>query len=132
MAKRTKTDHAKLLFRRLAEDEEVHGHLRTAAVKLREASTRAAAQRPRAKAVEDRKIYDRVREAATSLRKAGQKLRPKPEPPKRRGRKVVLVAATAGGTAYALKKRGKNGSEPASSRGSTGAGAERTTAGAPG
>ena len=102
--KRTKSENAKLALRRLAEDEEVQEQLRTAAMRLREAWGRAA-RRPGSKAVEDKKLYDKVREAATSLTKAGRRLRPQPEPPKRRGRMVALAAAGAGGAAYALKKR---------------------------
>src|SRR5205823_8142980 len=102
--KRTKSENAKLALRRLAEDQEVQEQLRTAAMSLREAWGRAS-RRPGSKAVEDKKLYDKVREAATSLTKAGGRLRPQPEPPKRRGRTVVLVAASAGGMAYALKKQ---------------------------
>jgi hypothetical protein len=102
--KRTKSENAKLALRQLAEDKEVQEQLRTAATSLREAWGRAA-RRPGSKAVEDKKLYDKVREAATSLTKAGRRLRPEPEPPKRRGRTVALVAASAGGAAYALKKR---------------------------
>jgi hypothetical protein len=104
MAKRTKSDNAKLALRRLAEDEEVQAQLRTAAIRLREAWARAS-RRPGSKAVEDKKLYDNVREAATSLSKAAHRLRRRPESPKRRGRKAALVAAGAGGAAYALKKR---------------------------
>jgi len=97
-------DQAKFALRRLAEDEEVHAHLRTAAIRVREAWARASG-RPGSKAVEDKKIYDKVREAATSLTHAGQKLQRKPEPPKHRGRNAALAAAGAGGAAYAFKRR---------------------------
>src|SRR5918912_1167861 len=103
--KRTKSENAKLALWRLAEDEEVQEQLRTAAMSLREAWGRAA-RRPGSKVVEDKKLYDKVRDTDTSLTKAGRRLRPQPEPPKRRGRKVALAAASAGGAAYALKKRG--------------------------
>jgi hypothetical protein len=85
----------------------VHAHLRTAAIRVREAWARASG-RPGAKAVEDKKIYDKVREAATSLTHAGQRLQRKPEPPKHRGRNAAIVAAGAGGAAYAFKKRREN------------------------
>ncbi|HYY51424.1 MAG TPA: hypothetical protein VE755_01060, partial [Myxococcales bacterium] len=88
--KRTKSENAKLALRRLAEDEEVQQQLRTAAMSLRDAWGRAA-RRPGSKAVEDKKLYDKVRKAATSLTEAGRRLRPQPEPPKRRGRTVALV-----------------------------------------
>jgi hypothetical protein len=103
--KTTNTDQIKLALERLLRDEEVQGHLRTAATRLQEARARATARRP-SKAVEDKKLYGKLREAATSLTHAGRSLRAKPEPPKRRGPKLVLVAAVAGGTALALKKRG--------------------------
>jgi hypothetical protein len=112
--KTTRTDQVKLALERLLRDEEVQGHLRTAAARLQEARARASARRP-SKAVEDKKLYRKVREAATSLTHAGRSLRAKPEP-KRRGPKLVLLAAVAGGTALALKKRGnRTESQPAQS-----------------
>jgi hypothetical protein len=107
--KQAKTERAKATLRRLTEDEEVQAHLRTAALRSREAWSRAT-RRPGSKAVEDKKLYDKLREAATSLNKAVGSLRQEPEPPKHRGRKVVIVAASAGGAAYALNKRRSNGS----------------------
>lgn len=109
MSKKTKKqkNQAKFALRRLTEDEEVHAHLRTAAIRAREAWARASG-RPGSKAVQDKKIYDKVREAATSLTQAGQKLQRKPEPPKHRGRNAALVAAGAGGAAYAFKRRRSN------------------------
>src|SRR5918912_2113810 len=91
-----KKQEAKFALRRLAEDEDVHAHLRTASIRAREAWGRATG-RPGSKVVEDKKFYDKVREAATSLAKAGPKLRPEPEPPKHRGRNAMLVAAGAAG-----------------------------------
>jgi hypothetical protein len=119
MSKKTnkQKSQTKFALRRLAEDEEVHAHLRTAAVRIREAWTRASG-RPAAQAVEDKKIYDKAREAAVSLTRAGQKLRPKPEPPKHRVRNAALIAAGAGGAAFAIKKRRDKSAEetqPASS-----------------
>jgi hypothetical protein len=102
-------ERAKFALRRIAEDEEVQAHLRIAAIRAREAWARASG-RPGSKAVEDRKIYDKIREAATSLAQAGQKLQRKPEPPKHRARNAAIVAAGAGGAAYAFKKRrGRSG-----------------------
>lgn len=108
-SKKTKKqkEHAKFALRRLTEDEEVQAHLRTAAIRVREAWARASG-RPGSKAVEDKKIYDKVREAATSLTQAGQKLQRKPESPKHRARNAAVVAAGAGGAAYAFKKRRDN------------------------
>jgi hypothetical protein len=104
MAKRTKTDQAKLALRRVTEDAEVQAQLRTAAIRFREAGARVA-RRPGTKAVEDKKLYTKLREAITALRQAILSLGRPPEPPKHHGRKVVLVMAGAGGTAYVLKKK---------------------------
>jgi hypothetical protein len=106
MAITTKTDHTKLALQRLALDEEVQEHLANAAVQLREAWQRAA-HRPPAQAVEDKKLYARIRRAAISLARAVKLLGPEPEPPKRRGRKLIGIALVAGiaGTVV-MKKRG--------------------------
>jgi hypothetical protein len=109
--KKTKSQQAKLAARRLVEDEEVQQQLRLAAVRVREAWSRASG-RPASKAVSDKKVYDKLREAATSLSTAGRGLRRQPEPPKRTGRKVVVGAALASGAAYALKQKRGNGSQP--------------------
>jgi hypothetical protein len=105
MSKKTKKqkEHAKFALRRLTEDEQVHSHLRTASMRVREAWARAA-RRPGSEAVQDKKVYDNVRKAATSLTKAGSRMRPQPEP-KHRGRNAALTAAAVGGAAYALNKR---------------------------
>jgi hypothetical protein len=100
----TKTDRAKLILLRVFEDEEVQGHLRTGVTRLHEAWGRAARRRP-SKAVEDKKLWTKAREGATSLAKAGRSLGRKPDPPKRTGRKLVLVAAAAGVVVVVLKKR---------------------------
>jgi hypothetical protein len=102
--KRTKTEQAKIAARRLLEDEEVQKQLRLAAIRAREAWSRAS-RRPASKAVSDKKVYAKVREAATSLTTAGRRMRRRPEPPKRTGRKIAVVAALAGGAAYAFKRR---------------------------
>ena len=102
--KKTKTNQAKIAARRLVEDEEVQKQLRLAAVRVREAWSRASG-RPASKSVSDRKVYDKVREAATSLASAGTRLRRQPEPPKHTARNVVVGAAVAGGAAYAVKKK---------------------------
>jgi hypothetical protein len=112
MAKSTKSDRVKLALRRLVEDEEVQEQLRNAVIRLREAQG-LAVRRPGSKAVQDKKLYDKIREAATSLTEVAGRLRRQPEPPKRRGRKAALVAVTAGGAAYALKRRGSSSNAPA-------------------
>jgi hypothetical protein len=106
---KSKRDQAKVAALRLLQDEDVQKQLRIAAVRLREAWSRVSG-RPASKAVGDKKAYDKVRDAATSLAFVGKKLRKKPQPPKRTGRKVAVGAAVAGGAAYAVKKkRGSNG-----------------------
>ena len=102
--KKTKTQQAKIAARRLMEDEEVQKQLRVAAVRVREAWSRASG-RPASKAMSDKKVYDKVREAATSLATVGSRLGRQPEPPKHTGRKIVIGAALAGGAAYAVKKK---------------------------
>ena len=104
MAKTTRTDQAKLALQQLMRDEEVQAHLRTAAIRLREASQRVA-RRPWSKAVEDKNLYAKIREAATSLARAAKLLGPEPEPPKHRGRKLVLIAAAGGVAVVVIKKR---------------------------
>jgi ParB-like chromosome segregation protein Spo0J len=104
MAK-TKTDTTKLALQRLALDEEVQEHLGNAVVQLREAWRRAA-HRPPARAVEDKKLYDRIRQAAISLARALKLLAPEPEPPKRRGRKLLALTLVAcGAGALIIKQR---------------------------
>jgi hypothetical protein len=109
--KTTRTDQVRLAVERLLRDEEVQGHLRTAATRLQEAGARANARRP-SKAVEDKKIYRKVREAATSLTQAGRSLRAEPEP-SHRGRKLALAAALGGAVAVVAKKRSQQPHTPA-------------------
>jgi hypothetical protein len=107
--KKTKSQHAKIAARRLVEDEEIQKQLRVAAVRVREAWSRAS-RRPASKAVSDKQVYDKVREAAASLATVTRRLGRQPEPPKRTGRKLVAGAALLGGAAYAVKrKRSTNG-----------------------
>jgi ferric-dicitrate binding protein FerR (iron transport regulator) len=101
--KKSKPDQAKLALQRLVQDEQVQQQLRTGALRLREAWSRASS-RPASKAVEDKKIYSKLHDAAISFTSAGRRLGRKPEPPKRRGR-LLAVAAIAGGAVIALKKK---------------------------
>jgi len=128
--KKTKTQQAKLAARRLVEDEEIQKHLRVAAVRVREAWSRASG-RPASKAMSDKKVYDKVREAATSLATAGRRLGREPEPPKRTGRKVVAGAALAGGAAYAVKKSRSGGAHQSGYNGQTVAAQPTPVPGAP-
>jgi ferric-dicitrate binding protein FerR (iron transport regulator) len=100
---KSKSEQAKIAATRLLQDEEVQRQMRIATKRLREAWTRASG-RPASKAMSDKKVYAKVRDAAASLAIVGRKLRRKPEPPKRRGRKMVAGAAVAGGAAYAVMK----------------------------
>jgi hypothetical protein len=109
MAKTKKSnERVKLALQRVLEDEEVQGHVRTSVTRLHEAYQRASSKRP-SRAVEDKKIYAKVRESAISLKKAIRSAGRPPEPPPRRGRKLVLVTAGAGGAVYALIKLQQNG-----------------------
>jgi hypothetical protein len=102
---KTKAGKAAPYVRRTLEDKRVHDHLADAAASVRKAYRRAS-RRGGAEAVEDKKLYDHVRGAAGSLRAAfGIVRQPEPEPPKRRGRKVVLVLAVVGAAGLVAKKR---------------------------
>jgi hypothetical protein len=96
-------EQTKFAFQQLLENREVQAHLRTGAIRVHEAWSRATG-RPFSYAVEDKKLYDKIREAATSLARAAKLLAPEPEPPKHRGRKLAVIAV-AGGGAVLLKKR---------------------------
>jgi chemotaxis response regulator CheB len=95
--------------RRLLEDEHVHEQLSEAATRLRKAYERADRKKKGAKAAEDKKLYAHLRGAASSLRGAALALQRKPPPkPKRRGRKLVLVAALTGGAVLLAKRSAAN------------------------
>ena len=102
MAKSNTAKSALPYARRLLEDQYVQEQLRNAAGGLRAAYDRARKQR--AQAPEDKRLYGHVREAATSIRNAATALqRPKPEP-KRRLRKVVVLAGAVGACALLTMK----------------------------
>jgi hypothetical protein len=112
MAKTTTTDHATAAFWQLVEDDEVQHHLRTAAVRAREAWQRVAWLRG-PEVVEDKKLYDKVREAVTSFARALKLLGPEPKPPKKhRGRTLAGIALTAGAVAIVRKNRPKQTTAP--------------------
>ena len=108
--KKSKSTKAKIAFNRLLNDEQVQKQLSTGAVRLREAYSRASG-RPASKAIADKKVYAKVQEAASSFTSAGRRLRRKPEPAKRTGRKLAIGAAVAGVVAFVAKK--KRGSDEA-------------------
>jgi hypothetical protein len=101
---RSKNDQVMIAAQRLLEDEEIQKQLRIAGLRLRQAWKRAS-RRPVSKSAQDKKLYKQVREASASLVAASGRLRKKPEPPKRTGRKLVAGAAIAGGAAYAVQKK---------------------------
>jgi len=101
--KKSKSTQAKIALTRLVEDEQVQRQLRTGALRLREAYTRAS-RRPASKAVGDKKVYSKLQEAGAAFSTAGRRLRRKPEPEKHTGRRLAIGAALAGGAAFAVKK----------------------------
>src|SRR4051794_33689364 len=105
-AKKAKKAKATVPYiRRLVEDEHVHGHLRDAAAGIRNAYGRVSSKR--GKAAEDKMLYRNLREVATSIRQATLALRRRPEP-KRRGRKLLLLALAGVGAAVVVKTRGRD------------------------
>jgi ferric-dicitrate binding protein FerR (iron transport regulator) len=111
MANDNKAKSALPYARRLLEDEYVQEQLRNAAGGLRAAYGRVRKQR--AQATEDKRLYGHLREAATSIRNAATALqRPKPEP-KRRLRKVAVLAGAVGASALLTVKLQKQRKPPA-------------------
>lgn len=103
MAKKSKRAKSALPYaQRVVEDEYVQAQLRNALARLQEAWVRAARQGD--KAAEDKKLYANLREAATSIRRAALRVQRKP-PPKRRGRKLAVVALAGAGAALVLRRR---------------------------
>jgi ferric-dicitrate binding protein FerR (iron transport regulator) len=97
MAKTNKAKAAVPYARRLLEDEYVQEQLREAVSGLRAAYERARSER--AQATEDKRLYGHLRQAATATRKATLALR-RPQPkPKRRVRKIAVLAFAVGGCA---------------------------------
>jgi hypothetical protein len=95
--------------RQLIEDEYVQEQLRNAASGLRAAYERA--RKERARATEDKKLYGHLRETATSIRKAAVALQRPKAKPKRRLRKVTILALAVGGTAMLTLKLQKQQSD---------------------
>ena len=89
-------------IRRLLEDEYVQEQLRDAVIASR--ATYLRVRRQPAQATDDRRVYRGLRQASTAYRNALAALRP-PEPePKRRVRKVLVVATAAAFTAWLTMK----------------------------
>jgi hypothetical protein len=105
MARSKKRESAITYARRLADDDYVQAQLRNALAGLRGAYERASRQR--GKAAEDKKLYGHLRESATSIRRAALALQRKRPEPKRRGRKLVLVALAGGGAAVVMSEGGR-------------------------
>jgi ferric-dicitrate binding protein FerR (iron transport regulator) len=103
MAKPERAKQARAYLRGLADDEYVQEQIRTALGGLASASRRIA--RERGKAAEDKKLYDNLRQAATAVRNASRALRRKKPKPKRHGRKIIAVAAMAGGIAVLISQK---------------------------
>ena len=103
MAKSQQAQQALPYLRALADDEYVQDQIRHALDGLASASRRIA--RKRGKAAEDKKLYANLRQAATSVRNASQALKRQKPKPKRRGRKVIAVAAIGGGIALLISQQ---------------------------
>jgi hypothetical protein len=85
-------DRATAVIERLIEDDYLHEQLAVGSQRLRAAYRRGRAL-PRREAVQDKKLYDHVREAVGSLGEVVRRAlgKPKPEPPKRRGRRLAVL-----------------------------------------
>jgi hypothetical protein len=81
----------------LLENKYLQAQLREAAIGLRQAYGRVA--RKRAQATEDKRLYGNLGRAATSIRNAWLALRKPPPAPKRRGRKMLIIALAGCGAA---------------------------------
>ena len=111
--KKTKSTQAKIALTRLVEDEKLQQQLRTGALRLREAYSRASG-RPVSRAVGDKKIYSKLQEAGDAFGSAGRKLRRKPQAEKHTGRKIAIGAVLAGAAAFFVKKKRGDSTESTS------------------
>jgi hypothetical protein len=87
---------------RLVGDQYVQDQLGNAYTKLRAVYARAARQP--GKAAEDKQLYGNLREAVTSIRRAVGAIQEPPPKPKRRGRRVLVLATLAVGAALLAKQ----------------------------
>src|SRR3954451_17509101 len=109
--KKSKSTQAKIALTRFVEDEQVQKQLRTGALRLREAYTRAS-RRPASTAVGDKKAYSKLQESGAAFSPAGRRRRRKPEPEKHTGRRLAIGAGLAGAAAFAVKNvKGGSGSQ---------------------
>jgi hypothetical protein len=86
------SNRATAIADRLIDDDYLHEQFAAGGERLR-AAYRRSRSLSRREAVQDQKLYDHVREAIGSLNEATRRAigRPKPEPPKRRGRRVAAL-----------------------------------------
>jgi hypothetical protein len=116
------------VIRRLLEDDYVHEQLAEASAGVRGAYRRAR-RLPPDKAVQDKKVYERVRQATTGVVGATRGVLAKPEPKRKRGRRLLaalVLLATGAVVVWAAKREGRTAG------GGTGAGAADTAPVAPG
>jgi hypothetical protein len=80
------------VIERLIDDDYLHEQIAVGGERLRAAYHRSRSI-PRREAVQDKKLYDHVRASVGSLSEAGRRAlgKPKPEPPKRRGRRLAVL-----------------------------------------
>src|SRR5215216_1104423 len=83
---------ATAVIERLLDDDYLHEQMAAGAERLRAAYHRSRSL-SRREAVQDKKLYDHVRDEVGSLSEAARRVagKPKPEPPKRRGRRVSVL-----------------------------------------
>ncbi|HEV7585668.1 MAG TPA: hypothetical protein VGO14_07810 [Solirubrobacteraceae bacterium] len=110
MSKKSNRAKAALPYaRRAVEDEYVQEQIRNAVSRLGDAYARVSRQK--AEAAEDKKLYRNIRSAAVSIRKAAGAIEEPPPKPKRRGRKVLLLALAVSGIALIAKRTRSGDSE---------------------
>jgi hypothetical protein len=80
------------VIERLIDDDYLHEQIAAGGERLRAAYRRGRAL-PRRQAVQDKALYDHVRSAVGSLSEAARRAagKPRPEPPKRRGRRLATL-----------------------------------------
>jgi hypothetical protein len=84
----------------LFDDDEVQRQLSRARRNLSGAKSRAGRARNKKRAVKDRQMWTRLLAALGASLDAAHALQHAPEPPKRRGRRLLLLLAVGGAGAY--------------------------------